>query len=210
VGKAEKILGDDLAGIGQKVQVVMELYKREDLFGEVRRRSEVSVPQLQEVATWTSVVRDSRNVLHWGRSPAVRNDYAKTATLLLGAAQATRSLESIRVASEAVGLPPSRRCFVFCLPGRERSRQLELALRRRGRCEGSSEGAEGGGRGAQPSGPLPLPGGRKARLASISSGRGAGRQRPRRRSADGGGRGRHLWRRVIQSSGRLTLRRCGK
>lgn len=102
VKKAHDVLTDDLIGIGQKVQVVTELYTRQDLFQEVRRRSEVSVSQLQEVASWTSVVRDSRNVLHWGRAAAIQNDYAKTASLLMAAAQAMKTLESIRLASKAV------------------------------------------------------------------------------------------------------------
>ena len=102
VQKARDVLTDDLAGIGQKVQVVTDLYIRQDLFQEVRRRSEVSVSQLQEVASWTSVVRDSRNVLHWGRAAAIRNDYAKTASLLMAAVQAMKTLESIRLASKAV------------------------------------------------------------------------------------------------------------
>lgn len=102
VQKARDILTDDLGGIGQKVQAVTNLYMRNDLFQEVRRRSEVSVSQLQEVALWTSVVRDSRNVLHWGRPAAIHNDYAKTASLLMAAAQAMKTLESIRLASKAV------------------------------------------------------------------------------------------------------------
>lgn len=108
VKKAHDVLTDDLAGIGQKVQVVTELYTRQDLFQEVRRRSEVSPSQLQEVASWTSVVRDSRNVLHWGRAAAIRNDYAKTASLLMAAAQAMKTLESIRLASKAVAADSSQ------------------------------------------------------------------------------------------------------
>lgn len=99
VDKALATIRDDLAGIGQKVRAVVDLYSRRDVVRTVRETSGVSDGQLNEAAVWTAVVRDARNALHWNHEEVFRNDYAKTASLVMAAGQALRVLEAIRGAS---------------------------------------------------------------------------------------------------------------
>jgi len=57
---------------------------------------------LREVINWSSVVRDSRNAVHYGADPATQNTYEKVAALLLGAVPNLRILYAIRQAAEEI------------------------------------------------------------------------------------------------------------
>lgn len=71
----------------QKIKKVIDLYKNRGLSEAVIRESEIPPSELDSIITWSDVIRDSRNAIHFGIKPTFPNNYEKTATLLLGAAK---------------------------------------------------------------------------------------------------------------------------
>lgn len=103
--KREKIretLKSQYPSIVQKTDTIVQLYDRQDIFGEVAKRSGFNHRYLKEVLNWSNVVRDSRNAVHYGADPATQNTYEKVAALLLGAVPNLRILYSIRQAAEEI------------------------------------------------------------------------------------------------------------
>lgn len=80
----------------------MELYEKQDVFREVRERSQIGVQILRDVSVWSNVVRDSRNAIHYWAEPASENSFEKTASLLMAAAPSLRTIYSIRRAAEEI------------------------------------------------------------------------------------------------------------
>ena len=76
-----------------------ELFARQDLFGELAKRAGVTLVEVREAREWTTVVRDSRNVLHFDVAEPVPNTYEKTAALMLAAVPHMRVLIALRRAS---------------------------------------------------------------------------------------------------------------
>lgn len=93
VEKAEGVIDNERSGLAQRVQAVTELYARRDLFEAIHHA--VGRRDLREAEQWTDVLRDARNVLHWGFEPATENSYAKVATLFECAPLHVRALSSV-------------------------------------------------------------------------------------------------------------------
>lgn len=72
-------------GIGKKIEDVILLYERQDIFGQVSNQSGVSLNELRMAAAWSNIVRESRNSIHFGVESSTPNTYEKIAALLLGA-----------------------------------------------------------------------------------------------------------------------------
>jgi hypothetical protein len=72
-------------GIGKKIEDVVSLYERQDIFGQVTDQSGVSLNELRMAAAWSNIVRESRNSIHFGVESSTPNTYEKIAALLLGA-----------------------------------------------------------------------------------------------------------------------------
>jgi hypothetical protein len=83
-----------------KMDTVVQIYDKQDIFAEVLKASGYNQRYLKEVVNWSRVVQDSRNAVHYGADPATQNNYEKVAALLLGAVPNLRILYSIRRAAE--------------------------------------------------------------------------------------------------------------
>lgn len=103
VDKAKEELASPYTSIAKKILTVLSLYDRQDIFRPVRDRSGVDHRRLREAALWADVVRDSRNVVHYGVEPSVSNTYDKIAMLLLGAVSHLQMVYRVINASSEVG-----------------------------------------------------------------------------------------------------------
>lgn len=84
------------------MDTIVDLYHKQDIFGEVAKRSGISHRYLGQVLNWSNIVRDSRNAVHYGADPATQNTYEKVAALLIGAVPNIRTLYTIREAAEGL------------------------------------------------------------------------------------------------------------
>jgi hypothetical protein len=101
VKKQRATLEDVYAGPMQKVQAVLTLCDRADLFGPIMDASGIRKQELAAVAQWSDLVRDSRNTIHFGVTPAMPNTYEKVAALLLGVAQNMRVIYRLKGTADA-------------------------------------------------------------------------------------------------------------
>jgi len=100
--KFREILNGEYYSVVQKMDTVVQIYDRQDMFSEVVKRSGYNQRYLKEVLNWSNIVRDSRNAIHYGADPATQNTYDKVAALLLGAVPNIRILYSIRQVAEEI------------------------------------------------------------------------------------------------------------
>jgi len=94
-------LENPAVGIGKKIETIMGLYERQDLYSQISERSGISVQELRTAASWSDTVRDSRNTIHFGVEPSVPNTYEKVAALLLGAVPYLRMVYRVKAACES-------------------------------------------------------------------------------------------------------------
>jgi hypothetical protein len=95
--EAEKIRDkqkDSYVGIGKKITEILRIYERSDLEA-VRKKSGVTLQDLKNSVIWADTVRDSRNSVHYGATPALPNSYEKVAALLTSAVPHVRLLYQI-------------------------------------------------------------------------------------------------------------------
>lgn len=90
--KLRETLESPTIGIAKKITEVVKLYERNEIFGEVAKRSNVRPQDLRNSTVWADVVRDSRNTVHYGVEPAMSNSYEKVGALLIGAVTHLRIL----------------------------------------------------------------------------------------------------------------------
>jgi hypothetical protein len=88
-------LQDPFLGIGKKIKIVLDMYSRQDIFGDISRASGVKLQDLKNCVVWADCVRESRNSIHYGAEPAMSNSYEKVATLLIGAVPHIRLLAAL-------------------------------------------------------------------------------------------------------------------
>jgi len=96
------------SSVVKKIRLVLELYEKQDVFVEIKERSQAGIQILREVSIWSNVVRDSRNAVHYGAMPASANNYEKTAALLMAAVPSLRTIYSIRRAAEELASTTSQ------------------------------------------------------------------------------------------------------
>ena len=89
----EKFLLNQFKGIGEKIGRIRKFFNNTDQ--AFRTTLGVSTQDLETVAAWSDLVRDSRNSIHYGAVPSMPNTYEKIATLLLGAVTHFRLLYKI-------------------------------------------------------------------------------------------------------------------
>lgn len=89
----EKILLDQFVGIGKKINKICDFYGNTDK--TFRENVNVNINDLIFVSTWSDVVRDSRNSIHYGAISSIPNNYEKIASLLIGAVPYLRLLYKI-------------------------------------------------------------------------------------------------------------------
>jgi hypothetical protein len=102
VGKQRATLEDSQAGTMKKIQAVLTLYDRSDIFNTLAASSGIRRQELAFASDWSDLVRDSRNTIHFGVSPATPNTYEKVAALLLGVAPHMRVLYTVKTAADAI------------------------------------------------------------------------------------------------------------
>lgn len=99
-GKHRATLESPGIGVAKKIAEVVKLYERQDIFGAIARRAEIRPQDLRNSVVWADAVRDSRNTVHYGVQPAMRNSYEKVGALLIGAVAHLRILYLVIQAAE--------------------------------------------------------------------------------------------------------------
>jgi hypothetical protein len=98
-GGPGKKIQDELSSIKSKIDAVCALYKRQDLYGNLYKTTGIKPSLLEDVAAWSHLVRDARNVLHWKARAKPKNSYTKVATLLMAALDHLGKLHRLRDAA---------------------------------------------------------------------------------------------------------------
>lgn len=95
--KLEGLVTEQMTGIGR---IVMETRKalEDGAAKPLLKAAGQSMIKVLEAETWTTVLRDRRNALHWGKQKSFVADHSATASLLMGAPIHIGTLEAIRVA----------------------------------------------------------------------------------------------------------------
>lgn len=99
--KQRAVLEDPQIGTGKKIDAVLAIFERQDIFRPVSEKSGVRPQELKSVSIWSDAVRDSRNTIHFGVTPATPNTYEKVATLLVGAVPHARVLYQVKDAADS-------------------------------------------------------------------------------------------------------------
>jgi hypothetical protein len=94
---------DNLTGIGKKINEVLHLYERKDVFESIYKQSGYSPKELRNVFVWADAVRESRNSIHYGAKVSMPNSYEKVAALLIGAVQHLKVVYAIIGAANPQG-----------------------------------------------------------------------------------------------------------
>lgn len=98
--KQKEKLISPYTGIGKVIGDVLKLYSNSQLPQEIVKNSEVRPKELQNVAIWADTVRESRNSIHYGVEPQMRNCYEKVAALLMGAVPHFRILFLVKASAD--------------------------------------------------------------------------------------------------------------
>lgn len=97
--KQRTTLDDPMQGPQRKIEAVLTIFGHQEDFGALASKADVRLPDLRAAATWSDTVRDSRNTLHFGVSPATPNTYEKVAVLLLASVPNIRSIYQLKAAT---------------------------------------------------------------------------------------------------------------
>ncbi|HMV06514.1 MAG TPA: hypothetical protein PKA30_13310 [Accumulibacter sp.] len=100
--KQRGILEDPMMGPLRKVEAVLTVYDHQELFGPLAKACGVRLQDLRTVAIWSDAVRDSRNTIHFGVTPATLNTYEKLAALLIGAVPHVRMIYRVKEGADAL------------------------------------------------------------------------------------------------------------
>jgi hypothetical protein len=98
--KVRDQLEDPFVGIGKKIKAVVDLYSKQDVFGDIAKACGVKPQDLRNCVVWADCVRESRNSIHYGAEPAMSNSYEKVAALMIGAVPHLRVLVSLTSAAK--------------------------------------------------------------------------------------------------------------
>jgi hypothetical protein len=99
--KQRDALEDTTAGPAKKIDAVIKIFDRQDVFGPVTQASHIRPAELRRAAQWSDNVRDSRNTLHFLAKAATPNTYDKVGVLLLGGAQPLRTLYELKAVADS-------------------------------------------------------------------------------------------------------------
>lgn len=93
--KLEALLTEQLTGIGKIVQETRKALEDGSAKSLLKAASR-PLNTVQEAETWTTLLRDRRNALHWGKQKSFVADHGSTASLLMSAPLHLGTLEAIR------------------------------------------------------------------------------------------------------------------
>ena len=99
--KQRNNLENSSLGPMKKVDSVLTIYSRQDIFAPVASASGVNIQELRSAQVWSDAIRDSRNTIHFRVSPKTPNTYEKVAALLIGAVPYMKSLYAVKSAADA-------------------------------------------------------------------------------------------------------------
>jgi hypothetical protein len=105
--KQRKILEDPRDGAAKKMDAVLKIFENQAVFDSLARDSGVSLNSLRTVWVWSDVVRNSRNTIHFGVSPAVPVGYEMVAYLLLAAISNVQVLYKLKESADKSRAPDS-------------------------------------------------------------------------------------------------------
>jgi hypothetical protein len=96
--KLHDVVTNPFEGIGKKVQEIRKALEQPQ--GKaLLKAAEQPMSKVIDAETWTTVLRDRRNALHWTKSRNFITDHSGTGTLLMGAPLHIDTLEAIRLAA---------------------------------------------------------------------------------------------------------------
>ena len=97
--KQQATLDDPMQGPQKKIEAVLTIFNHQEDFGPLASKASVRPSDLRSAALWSDTVRDSRNTLHFGVSPATPNTYEKVTVLLLASVPSIRLLYQLKAAT---------------------------------------------------------------------------------------------------------------
>lgn len=95
--KLEILAKDSFAGIGKIVSEVRKALDHKNASALLTKAGR-NKHQVGDAEVWTTVLRDRRNALHWGKAKSFVADHSDTGTLLMAAPLHIGTLEAIRAA----------------------------------------------------------------------------------------------------------------
>jgi hypothetical protein len=96
IAKFETIMADSYTSIAKKVSETRKVLEQ-SAGRQLLKDSGRTISDIDNAEVWTTVLRDRRNALHWGKAKSFVADHTETGTLLMAAPQHLRTLEAIRV-----------------------------------------------------------------------------------------------------------------
>lgn len=96
--KLEALVGDEVVGIARKVSEIKKATENDTAAKPILAAANKSKHDIGHAETWTTVLRDRRNALHWGKAKSFVADHSETAALPMAAQLHLATLESIRLA----------------------------------------------------------------------------------------------------------------
>lgn len=98
--KLEATVGDEQLGIARKVSDIKKTVESNGASKPILIAAGKTRYDVEEAVVWTTVLRDRRNALHWGKAKSFVADHSETASLLMAAQLHLAMLEAIRLASK--------------------------------------------------------------------------------------------------------------
>lgn len=81
--------------LARKIKLVLDKYSKNSL-KPLRSKTKVKPEELKHVAFWSDTVRESRNYIHFGAEPPMKNSFDKVATLLISAVPNISTIYKVR------------------------------------------------------------------------------------------------------------------
>jgi hypothetical protein len=94
--RLDVLFSDQYASISRKVADLRKALEQQHA-KQLLKNAGVTIAKVNDAEVWTTVLRDRRNALHWGKAKSFIADYSETATLLTAAPLHISTLEAIRV-----------------------------------------------------------------------------------------------------------------
>jgi hypothetical protein len=98
--KLEATVGDEQIGIARKVSDIKKATETNPASKQILMTAGKTKYNVEEAVVWTTVLRDRRNALHWGKAKSFVADHSETASLLMAAQLHLATLDALRLASK--------------------------------------------------------------------------------------------------------------
>lgn len=88
-------VADQRIGVSRKI---VEIRRALESAPDLLKSAGQTMPKVAEAEQWTTILRDRRNALHWGKAKSFIVEHGDTASLMLGGPLHLQTLEAIRAA----------------------------------------------------------------------------------------------------------------